>query len=87
MSQHDYSVIIRQLQEQLVAQQAQIQALLEREAVAGRGIREGAERTANLDVAKLQLFDGALSKVSGFITECKLYIRNKLAGATVEEQV
>ena len=42
---------------------------------------------ANLDVAKLQLFDGALSKVSGFITGCKLYIRNKLAGATVEEQV
>ena len=42
---------------------------------------------ANLDVAKPQLFDGALSKVSGFIIGCKLYIRNKLAGATVEEQM
>ena len=27
------------------------------------------------------------SRVAGFITECKLYIRNKLAGATVEAQV
>ena len=42
---------------------------------------------ANLDVAKLQLFDRASSKISGFIIGCKLYIRNKLAGATVEEQV
>ena len=87
MSQHDYPAIIRQLQEQLAAQQAQIQALLERGAVIGRGVREGPERTANLDVAKPQLFNGALSKVSGFIIGYKLYIRNKLAGITVEEQV
>ena len=45
------------------------------------------ERIANLDVALSQLFDGISSKVSGFVMECKLYIRNKLAGATVEEQV
>ena len=87
MSQHDYPAIIRQLQEQLAVQQAQIQALLERGAVAGRGVRKGLERIANLNVAKPQLFNGALSKVSGFITGCKLYIRNKLAEATVEEQV
>jgi len=87
MSQHDYPAIIRQLQEQLAAQQAQIQALLERGAVVERGVGERSERTANLDVAKLQLFNGASSKVSDFITKCKLYIRNKLAGATVEEQV
>jgi len=61
--------------------------LLERGAVVGRGVRKGPERMANLDVAKPQLFDGALSKVSGFVMGCKLYIRNKLAGATVEEQV
>ena len=42
---------------------------------------------ANMDVTKPQLFDRASSKVSGFIIECKLYIRNKLARATVEEQV
>jgi len=27
------------------------------------------------------------SKVSGFIMGCKLYLRNKLAGAIVEEQI
>ena len=87
MSQHDYPAIIRQLQEQLAVQQAQIQALLERGAVAGREARKGPERIANLNVAKLQLFNGALSKVLGFITGCKLYIRNKLAEATIKEQV
>jgi len=51
----------------------------------GKGARE--ERMANMDVAKLQLFNGTLSKVSGFVTGCKLYIRNKLARATVVEQV
>jgi len=61
--------------------------LLERVVVAGRRVRKEPERTANLDVAKPQLFDRASSKVSGFITGCKLYIKNKLAGATVEEQV
>ena len=50
ISQHDYSAIIRQLQEQLVAQQAQIQALLAGETVAGRGVEE---RMTNLNVAKL----------------------------------
>ena len=61
--------------------------MLERKAVAGRRVREEPERMANLDVAKLQLFNGASSKVSSFITGCKLYIRNKLAEATVEEQM
>jgi len=87
MSQHDYPTIIRQLQEQLATQQAQIQTLLEGGAVVRRGVREGPKRTANLDVVKPQLFDGASSKVLGFVIGCKLYIRNKLAGATVEEQV
>jgi len=50
ISQHDYPAIIRQLQEQLVAQQAQIQALLAGETVAGRGVEE---RMTNLNVAKL----------------------------------
>jgi len=87
MSQHDYPAIIRQLQEQLATQQVQIQALLERRAVAERGVREEPERIVNLDVVKPQLFDGASLKVSGFVMGCKLYIRNKLAGTTVEEQV
>ena len=55
--------------------------------VVGRQVREEPERMANLDVAKPQLFNGASLKISGFVMECKLYIRNRLAGATVEEQV
>jgi len=38
-------------------------------------------------VAKPQLFDRISSKVTGFVMGCKLYIRNKLAGVTVEAQV
>jgi len=77
MSQPDYPTIIRQLQEQIVILSAQIG---ERGAGAGAG-------TANMDVAKLQLFDRTSSKISGFITGYKLYLRNKMAGAMVEEQI
>jgi len=87
MSQYGYPAIIRQLQEQLVTQQAQIQALLEGGVVVGRETGEGLERMANMDVVKPQLFDGDSSKVSGFITGYKIYIRNRLARAIVEEQV
>jgi len=52
MSQHGYPAIIRQLQEQLAAQQAQIQALLGGGVVAGREIGEEPERIASLDMAK-----------------------------------
>ena len=61
--------------------------MLERRVVARREVGKELERIANLDMAKLQLFDRASSKISGFITKYKLYIRNKLAEATVEEQV
>jgi len=61
--------------------------LLGRGAVVGRRVGKEPERIANLDVAKPQLFDGALLKILGFVMGYKLYIRNKLAGATVEKQV
>jgi len=55
--------------------QAQIQALL-------------AERTGGgVEVAKPQIFDGISSKVAGFITACKLYIRMRLREEPVEGQV
>ena len=62
--------------------QAQIQALLAGGA-GGRierkeGIGGGAE------VAKSQIFDETLTKVKGFITVCKLYIRIRLRGELVE---
>ena len=73
--------IIRQQQEQLAAMQAQIQALL----AAGGG---GAERTGpKVEVAMPAIFNGEAGKVGGFITACRLFLRMKLRGATVEEQV
>ena len=38
-------------------------------------------------VAKLQIFDGTSSKVAGFISACKLYIRMNLKEESVEGQV
>ena len=70
-----------------MAMQAQIQALLVGGAEAMGGGREGEVGTVNIEVAKPQLFDRTSSRVVGFVMECKLYIRNKLAGVTVEAQV
>jgi len=54
--------------------------------VGGAGVagerKEG--KVVNIEVAKPQLFDGTSSKVAGFVMECKLYIKNKLAEAIVE---
>jgi len=85
MSQINLHEIIQQQQEQLVAMQAQIQVLLA--GGAGAAGREGAGEVANIEIAKPQLFDRTPSKVTGFVTGYKLYLRNKLAGATVEGQV
>ena len=82
MSQHNYSAIIRQLQEQLAAQQAQIQALLAGRATERRGEGEGATK-----IAKLQIFDSMSSKVARFISVCKLYVRMNLKKELVEGQV
>jgi len=84
MSQHDLNTIIRQQQEQLVAMQIQIQALLVEEAVAGRKAGGGA---ASTEMARPQIFDGTSSKVSGFVTACRLYLKMKMREASVEEQI
>jgi len=40
-----------------------------------------------MEVAKLAIFNGEAGRVGGFITACGLYIKMKLRGNTVEEQV
>ena len=77
MSQIDFHAIIQQ-------QQVQIQALLAGGA-GGEAPREGGRE--GVEVAKPQIFDGFPAKVRGFISACKLYIRMRLRGESVEEQV
>ena len=76
MSQHILYAIIRQQQEQLVAMQAQLQALAK--------IRVGGTGAA---VARPQVFDKTPAEVSGFVTVCRLYIRMKMREMIVEEQI
>jgi len=87
MSQIDFYAIIRQQQEQLAAMQVQIQVLL----AGGVGGREAISRKVGrgggAEVAKPQIFDGMTSKVAGFISVYKLYIRMRLREELVEGQI
>ena len=84
MSQINLHEIIRQQQEQLAAMQAQIQALL---AAQGGGAATGSNMGSHMEVAKPAIFNGEAGKVGGFITACRLYIKMRLRGNMVEEQV
>ena len=61
----------------------QIQALL----AAGGGGAERGTTGPKVEVATLAIFNGEAGKVGGFITACRLFLRMKLRGVTVEEQV
>ena len=88
MSQINLHKIIRQQQKQLAVMQAQIQALLVVQGGAGVGGEAvGANMSSDMEVAKPAIFNGEAGKVGGFITACRLYIRMKLRGMLVEEQV
>jgi len=78
--QINYELLAQQQQKQLAALQVQIQALLAVQRIGGGG-------GASIEVAKPQVFDRTLGKISGFITVYKLYIRMKMRGVVVEEQI
>ena len=40
-----------------------------------------------MKVAKPAIFNGEVGKVGGFIMACRLFLRTKMRGNTVEEQV
>ena len=88
MSQINLHEIIRQQQEQLAAIQAQIQALLAAQGGVGTGGEAmGSNMGSHIEVAKPAIFNGEAAKVGGFITACRLFLKIKLRGVMVEEQV
>ena len=72
----------------MAAMQVQIQALLAVQGGAGAGgVATGTNEGSHMEVAKPAIFNGEAGRVGGFISACKIYIRNKLRGETVEGQV
>jgi len=72
----------------MAAMQAQIQALLAaQEGVGAGGGATGSNAGPHIEVAKPAIFNGEVGKVGGFITACRLFVRMKLRGTSVEEQV
>ena len=72
----------------MAVMQVQIQALLA--AAGGAGGERGAvgpNTGSHMEVAKLAIFYGEAERVGGFITACRLYIKIKLRGNMVEEQI
>ena len=68
--------------------QAQIQALLAAQGGVGAGgAATGSNMGSHMEVAKPAIFIGEAGRVGEFITACRLYIKMKLRGNTVEEQV
>ena len=74
MSQPDYPAIIRQLQEQIAALTVQVGGSI------GRVV-------ADMEIARLPIFNRISSNISEFVIVCKLYIKMKMRKAAVEEQI
>ena len=68
--------------------QVQIQALLVVQGGVGAGgAGMGPNARPHMEVTKPAIFNGEAGKVGGFITACRLYLRMKMRGNMVEEQV
>ena len=70
----------------MIITQVQIQALF---VIAGGigGAAMGSNLRPHMEVAKLAIFNREVGKVGRFIMVCKLFLRMKLRGVTVEKQV
>ena len=64
--------------------QVQIQVLLAEGAGRVGEETQREERRGGVEVAKPQIFDGTPAKAGGFISACKLYIRMRMRGKSVE---
>ena len=71
----------------MAVMQAQIQALLAAQGGVGGGGVERGTTGPKVEVATPAIFNGEAGKVGGFIIACRLFVRMKLRGAMVEEQV
>ena len=71
----------------MAAMQAQIQALLVAVGGGAGGAAMGTNAGFHMEVAKLAIFNREAGRVGGFITAYKLYIKMRLRGNTVEEQI
>ena len=68
--------------------QVQIQALLAAQKGArAEGEAVGSNMGSHMEVAKPAIFNREIGRVGGFITACRLFLKMKLRGAMVEEQV
>ena len=54
---------------------------------AGEGVIEGSNTGSNIKVAKPLVFNEKAGKVGGFIIAYKLYLRMRMRGVSVEEQI
>ena len=68
------------LWKQVVVLQAQIVAMDRRAA-------PRPNTKSSVEVAKLQIFNREIGKVSGFLMVCRPYIQMKMSGTLVEEQI
>lgn len=62
--------------------------MIAKEVIEGAGVvGEGFNIGSNIKVAKPPVFNGETEKAGGFITACRLYLRIKIRGISVKEQV